>query len=209
MKRYYSFGPDDLNVNNFILLEESSGPGSKTRLKEIYSEDACGTCGKVDEFAALHRHGIQTKLRVPSGIDVFSTDNGTFCILSEKAKQFLEAEGVGGIDFLPVPDSKFYVAEPTVAVSPIEPGHPDFKWGRKCSNCGRYSSVYRLPTNRDFQTIDVPPGVMFDVGLVREKPVTASTMFHIDEITAKRIKKGKLRNLFLSKLDDKPFVPKS
>lgn len=205
MKRYAAFFGDDLRVTNYILYEET-GIGSKTRLKEVYSQEACPKCGKIDEFGALHKYGIHATVRAPSGVDIFGTDDG-YCILSEKAKKFLESEGIGGLEYLPIPESSFYLAEPTIVVAPIRPKQRGFTWGRTCSECGRVKSMHGNITNSVLQSLDIPDLTLFLIDSEGGYGKSCSILY-CSEDTGEIIKKQKLRNAWISKLDDKPWVPK-
>ena len=126
-------------------------PASKEefRFREEYRDIACGTCGRIDELAALRR-GIHHDVELPKKTTDFVRSNDHWYLISAKARDvLLQLKGVQA-EFLEIPSSpSHFVVIPKKLIYPpprtkFYGSNPFPKQGdvfqmrrRPCKGCGR------------------------------------------------------------------------
>ena len=193
--RFYSLYCRDVKTENWIFSRDD---GHRVTLHPIYRDLQCGKCKKIDEVKALERGLIECQIEEMKA-DYFRSNDGMLCI-NERFKKLLDSAGIAGLKYYPAPNptgKKYYVWIPTRQVSAKRSA---FKFSRRCSECGRFKTVYGGPSTLDMElpdepkvicVVDVPPetegGIML-IPIAGEDVVKLLKQATLNGILALRIK---------------------
>ena len=146
-----------------MVLYIDPPPDGPVRLRPDLADLACGTCGKVDELAAIRR-GPAPGTRLHCRRDFFYSDDDVPCV-GERFRAAYAHHGLTGLEFVPFTPRPAYALVPVML--PADPAKTKMQFeGEPCPACGRYRDCVLVPSLRavefpaevpDFFTPSVQP----------------------------------------------------
>jgi hypothetical protein len=131
MSRWFRLDPRDDRYNNFLFRE-----GIPVRPRKTYAEITCPSCGKLDEYAALSIP-LEKDVFYRSNFDLSCSFDGIYCV-SYKFFEVFKRYKLGGVDFVPINRSGFYMIVP-VNIADINMVISGFEYyGGQCETCHRW-----------------------------------------------------------------------
>jgi hypothetical protein len=126
------------SINQTFVLRRIDDSG-KLVVNSEYNDLVCVRCRKVDERAALARRIAET-IKVRSRRP-FIASSDDFYLLDERAKQIFQSILPDLLDFIPIPNTKFFVTLTRNWFQPNE-NDPGFEFvDRRCPVCRRPRNV--------------------------------------------------------------------
>ena len=191
--RFYWLYCKDQRHNNWILKYEDASAAIIWRDRYVHMR--CGTCGKVDEYAAV-RSGIDddVTIRVRKGTDFFRSSDGLIC-LSRKAHDVIQDNHIRGFEFVALPDPDYFVVLPTSWIEiEIERCEELTRMG-ECPDCGRYCETVGCVWFQPSQLPDDPLQVVAP-DVPSERVPSRSAQFVISKTVIQIFKEAKLRGTY-------------
>ena len=185
---YYDLTPGGNPAQTWLFRRID--PEAGLVLRDRYAAAAFPRCKKLDEFAAL-QSGIDPAARIRTKKDVCASAEWMLCA-AERFQEVVAAEGVGGLEFLPLPGSPgMAVVLPRRRV-PVRRDACGMRFvGTPCAACGRHREVLHTPT---LASMDLPadPMEVFMPDVLPETVDGRMACFFATDRVAEVLKKHKL-----------------
>lgn len=189
----YADRPDDAPLE-FLFYGESA----RLELRDRYDGYQCACCGKIPEFTAIRRAGIDERFRIMSSWDFVVTADDVPCV-SQRFVESVRRHRIRGFDFIPLPgDDRYFVALPTIWV-PVDIPTCGVRFGILCPQCQRFSETTYRPMLKSLSPRDDHADAVYSPAIFSESVRGRRIDFLAGEAVAQMLLDGAFSGLDIIK----------